>query len=84
MKTFKKITVEFVTMETPYGDAFVISSSYLNIRGEVIRMWTTAKSGAVTNAPDELVKDGYKIVSRESREVAYEQGVDGVWSKINA
>jgi hypothetical protein len=80
----KKITVEFVAMETPYGDEFVMSDSYLNIRGEVIRMWSTAKSGAVTKAPEELVKDGYKIVSRESREVAYEQGADGSWSKVNA
>lgn len=80
----KKITVEFVTIETPYGDAFVMSDSYLNIRGEVIRMWTTARSGAVTKAPEELVKDGYKIIGRESREVAYEQGADGSWSKVNA
>lgn len=83
MKT-KKITVEFVTMETPYGDAFVITDSFLNIGGEVVRMWATAKSGAATKAPDELVKDGYKIDSRESREVAYEQGADGSWSKVNA
>ena len=80
----KKITVEFVTMETPYGDKFVISDSFVNHKGELIRMWSTTKSGTATTSPEQLVADGYKIVSRESREVAYEQGADGSWSKVNA
>lgn len=79
MSNTKRISVERVTMGTPYGDIFTATSHYINWRGELIEMWSTTKGNALPEAPSALAAKGYKIIERHTVEKTYKQSESGAW-----
>lgn len=77
----KEIKVERVEMETPYGDRYVLRDAYINIHGDVVRLWHTEKNGNVTGSPEMKVDEGHKILSRETVTVVYKMDDKGEWGR---
>lgn len=77
----KQINVERVEMETPYGDRYVLRDSYINVRGDVIHMWHTEKTGSATSSPEQMVAKGHKILSKGTVTELYKMDDKGEWGR---
>lgn len=77
----KQIRVERVEMETPYGDRYVLKDKFINVRGDVVTMWHTEKSGNATGSPESKVAAGHKILSRGTVTEVYKMNDKGQWGR---